>query len=62
MTSFYSKRKKKTLSIIPSVSQDSDQDIDFIIDDNLADHDLNASALFGFSDIEDNENDTRVSF
>ena len=50
------------MSIIPSVSQDSDQDIDFIIDDNLADHDLNASALFGFSDIEDNENDTRVSF
>ena len=49
------------MSIIPSESQDSDQDIDFIIDDDLADHDLNASALFDLSDIEDNENDTSVS-
>ena len=44
------------------VSQDSDQDIDFIIDDNVADHDLNASTLFNLSDIKYNENGTSISF
>ena len=54
MTFFYSNKKKKTFSIIPSESQDSDHDIDFIIDDDLADHDLNASTLFDLFDIENN--------